>query len=39
MDNLPPLRALQAFDTLGRCGSIAEAAKPVGGSAGAVSSR
>ncbi|MCO8169355.1 LysR substrate-binding domain-containing protein [Pseudomonas sp. 21LCFQ02] len=37
MDNLPPLRALQVFDTLGRCGSIAEAAKRLGISAGAVS--
>lgn len=37
MDNLPPLRALQVFDTLGRCSSIAEAAKRLGISAGAVS--
>ncbi|AVH38213.1 MULTISPECIES: LysR substrate-binding domain-containing protein [Pseudomonas] len=37
MDNLPPLRALQVFDTVGRCGGIAEAAKRLGISAGAVS--
>lgn len=37
MDNLPPLRALQVFDTLGRCASIAEAAKRLGISPGAVS--
>lgn len=37
MDNLPPLRALQVFDTVGRCGGISEAAKRLGVSAGAVS--
>lgn len=37
MDNLPPLRALQVFDTIGRCGGVAEAAKRLGISAGAVS--
>lgn len=37
MDNLPPLRALQIFDTVGRCGGISEAARRLGVSAGAVS--
>ncbi|MGB1238928.1 MAG: LysR substrate-binding domain-containing protein [Pseudomonadales bacterium] len=37
MDNLPPLRAMQVFDTLGRCSSIAEAARRLAISAGAVS--
>lgn len=37
MDNLPPLRALQVFDTLGRCSSVAEAARRLGISPGAVS--
>lgn len=37
MDNLPPLRALQIFNIVGRCGGIAEAARRLGISAGAVS--
>lgn len=37
MDNLPPLRALQVFDTVGRCGGISEAARRLNISAGAVS--
>ena len=37
MDNLPPLRALQIFDVVGRCGGITEAARRLGISAGAVS--
>lgn len=37
MDNLPPLRAMQVFDCVGRCGSIAEAARRLGVSVGAVS--
>ncbi|HDR9834376.1 LysR substrate-binding domain-containing protein [Burkholderia pseudomultivorans] len=37
MSTLPPLRALQVFEAVGRCGGIAEAAKRLGISAGAVS--
>ncbi|WP_226506201.1 LysR substrate-binding domain-containing protein [Pseudomonas sp. MWU16-30317] len=37
MDNLPPLRALQIFNIVGRCGGIAEAARRLGISTGAVS--
>lgn len=37
MDNLPPLRALQIFNIVGRCSGIAEAARRLGISAGAVS--
>jgi LysR family glycine cleavage system transcriptional activator len=37
MDNLPPLRALQIFNIVGRCGGIAEAARRLGISPGAVS--
>src|SRR5258705_12428423 len=37
MDTLPPLRALQVFDTLGRCGGVVEAARRLGVSPGAVS--
>src|SRR5258708_15976148 len=37
MDTLPPLRALQVFDTLGRCGGVVEAARRLGVRPGAVS--
>ena len=37
MDTLPPLRALQVFDTLGRCGGVVETARRLGVSPGAVS--
>ncbi|MDE1947896.1 MAG: LysR family transcriptional regulator [Burkholderiales bacterium] len=37
MTKLPPLRALQTFEALGRCGSVASAAKRLGVSPGAVS--
>jgi LysR family glycine cleavage system transcriptional activator len=37
MDSLPPLRALQVFDTLGRCGGVVETARRLGVSPGAVS--
>ncbi|PCE26859.1 LysR family transcriptional regulator [Paraburkholderia acidicola] len=37
MSTLPPLRALQVFEAVGRCGGVAEAAKRLGISAGAVS--
>jgi LysR family glycine cleavage system transcriptional activator len=37
MGTLPPLRALQVFEAVGRCGGVAEAAKRLGISAGAVS--
>jgi LysR family glycine cleavage system transcriptional activator len=37
MDTLPPLRALQVFDTLGRCQGVVEAARRLGVSPGAVS--
>jgi LysR family glycine cleavage system transcriptional activator len=37
MSTLPPLRALQVFEAVGRCGGVAEAARRLGISAGAVS--
>ncbi len=37
MDTLPPLRALQVFDTLGRCQGVVETARRLGVSPGAVS--
>lgn len=37
MGTLPPLRALQVFEAVGRCGGVAEAARRLGISAGAVS--
>jgi LysR family glycine cleavage system transcriptional activator len=37
MQTLPPLRALQVFEAVGRCGGVAEAARRLGISAGAVS--
>ena len=37
MAMLPPLRALQIFEAVGRCGGVGEAAKRLGVSAGAVS--
>lgn len=37
MDSLPPLRALQVFDTLGRCQGVGETARRLGVSPGAVS--
>jgi LysR family glycine cleavage system transcriptional activator len=37
MDTLPPLRALQVFDTLGRCQGVIETARRLGVSPGAVS--
>jgi LysR family glycine cleavage system transcriptional activator len=37
MESLPPLRALQVFDTLGRCGGVVETARRLGVSPGAVS--
>jgi len=37
MDTLPPLRAVQAFEAIARCGSVAAAAEELGVSAGAIS--
>ncbi|BBU31122.1 LysR family transcriptional regulator [Burkholderia sp. THE68] len=37
MQTLPPLRALQVFEAVGRCGGVTEAARRLGISAGAVS--
>lgn len=37
MASLPPLRALQAFDAVGRCGSVTQAALELGVSPGAIS--
>ena len=37
MGSLPPLRALQVFEAVGRCGGVSEAAKRLGISPGAVS--
>jgi LysR family glycine cleavage system transcriptional activator len=37
MSTLPPLRALQVFEAVGHCGGVAQAAKRLGISAGAVS--
>ena len=36
-NSFPPLRALQVFEAVGRCGGVTEAAKRLGISAGAVS--
>ncbi len=37
MDTLPPMRAIQAFEAIARCGSVAAAADELGVSAGAIS--
>jgi len=37
MDTLPPMRAVQAFEAIARCGSVAAAAEELGVSPGAVS--
>ena len=37
MDTLPPMRAIQAFEAIARCGSVAAAAEELGVSAGAIS--
>jgi LysR family glycine cleavage system transcriptional activator len=37
MDGLPPMRAIQAFEAIARCGSVAAAAEELGVSAGAIS--
>lgn len=37
MSRLPPLRALQIFETVGHCGGISQAAKRLNLSVGAVS--
>jgi LysR family glycine cleavage system transcriptional activator len=37
MDTLPPMRAVQAFEAIARCGSVAAAAEELGVSAGAIS--
>ena len=37
MDTLPPMRAIQAFEAIARCGSVAAAAEELGVSPGAIS--